>query len=93
MGSKRQMNFGWKVNRDADGFEQDHGRFTMEVYWHDLKRTWVWAIWADVVANGKREATVIKRSLAPTLADAKKAVLRVASQFERDALTEDQKFR
>jgi hypothetical protein len=93
MGVKQAMSFGWRTNAGADGFEQDHGRFTMEVFWNEVKRVWAWNVWAGVSRAGKRDQSIVANGTEFLLHDAKKAVLRVASGLERQALVEDQKFR
>lgn len=90
---KKRNAFGWRMNANADGFEQPHGRFIMEVFWNDDKRVWSWAVWAGASVKGRNEQTIIMSGRAPSLEDAKKAVLREATELERDALMEDQKFR
>ena len=89
----KRNTFGWRMNANADGFEQPHGRFTMEVFWNDAKRVWSWAVWAGAKVNGKREQSIIMSGHTPLLDDAKDTVLREASALEREALVEDQKFR
>lgn len=93
MGVKQAMSFGWRTNASADGFEQTHGRFTMEVFWHDKRRVWAWNVWAGVSRAGKQEQDIVDSGFAHLLHDAKKQVLRVASVLEREALAADQKFR
>lgn len=93
MGMKQEMSFGWRANANADGFEQDHGRFTMEVFWNEVKRVWAYNIWAGVNRAGKRDQSVVSTGMEFLLHDAKKGALRMASELERRALAEDQKFR
>ncbi len=91
---EKQRSFGWRVNGGADGFEQPHGRFTMEVFFSDVKRDWTWFVWAGSPGKGARHSqTIVDRGAESLLTDAKKAVLRAASALEREALIEDQKLR
>jgi hypothetical protein len=93
MGGKRQFEFGWRVNQGADGFEQTHGRFTMEVFWHEPKRSWGWVVWSTLMIDGTKRQAKIAEGVENTLINAKKTVLRSASALERESLLEDQKFR
>jgi hypothetical protein len=81
----KALSFGWRINGGADGFEQDHGRYVMEVWWHDDGRGWQWIVWDG--------ATIVSQNSEPTLEGAKKAALRSASHLERVAVSEDKKFR
>lgn len=92
---KEQRSFGWRVNGGADGFEQPHGRFTMEVFFSEKKRDWTWFVWAggNKTAADARNQNIVDRGSELMLSDAKKAVLRAASALEREALIEDQKYR
>ncbi len=92
MGTQK-LSFGWKVNRRADGFEQQHGRFTMEVFWSEAERVWKWAVWVDQNIDGKFQQSILAQGRSGRLADAKKTVMREAAEFERDSIDEDKKFR
>lgn len=82
----KHMGFGWRANLSADGFEQHHGRFTMEVFWSDAERSWSWVIW-----SGKNLILDVNKSLRLSLEEAKHQVLKEASALERQALQEDKK--
>lgn len=89
---KQSMSFGWRSNAAADGFERDHGRFTMEVFWSERKREWAWNVWAaGINAEGKRDQVVITQGIESTLDLAKTAVIKEAAALEREALIEDSK--
>lgn len=85
MGAEKVLMFGWRSNSGADGFEQDHGRYVMEVFWNESARKWEWVIWSG--------AMIVAQNESPSLAEAKKAVLRSAAHLEREAIKEDKKFR
>ena len=90
---KKNLTFGWRINGNADGFEQDHGRFVMEVFWNDRKRTWAFNIWTRALVGGRPDQVIVNKGIAPSLVEAKQAALREASVREREALNEDKKFR
>lgn len=85
---KPQLAFGWRSNTNADGFEQDHGRFTIEVYWKGSKRTWGVNIWGRVLVDGKYQMAVIREGSDPDLNSAKKIGLRLATTLEKEALSQ-----
>lgn len=85
--------FGWVANARSDGFEQEHGRFTMEVFWHEKTRSWGWRVWADAMVNGQHDQVVLAVDYEVNLDSAKRSVLQEASILERAAISEDKKFR
>ena len=78
--------FGWRANGNADGFEQEHGRFIIEVYWNSKKREWGVYIWGRVSAGGKVEQRIMRETSDPDLTQAKKIGIRIASVLEKEAL-------
>lgn len=75
----KALTFGWMSNTGADGFEQEHGRFTAEVYWDDVVRVWKWVVWGP-------DQNVLNRGHHKALAGAKIASLRLAADLEKQAL-------
>ena len=92
---KQITSFGWRVNGSADGFEQPHGRFTMEVFWDDANRDmpWAWLVWTNALVQGKADQTIVSKGKEPSLDWAKRAVIEKAAKLEKVALQEDKKFR
>jgi hypothetical protein len=90
---KQSMSYGWRSNKAADGFERDHGRFTMEVFWFETKRAWAWMVWASANVEGKTDQVIVTQGRRPRLDDAKQEVMREAASLEKEAIREDQKFR
>lgn len=90
----KNTSFGWRANGAADGFEQDHGRFTMEVFFQDKTRQWVWLVWSSgPIVSGQPSHTIVSKGTTKTLEDAKVVVHETAARMERDAIKEDQKRR
>ena len=79
--------FGWKANGSADGFEQAHGRFVIEVYWNSKKRHWGINIWGRKIVDGVSEQITVREGYDPDLNTAKKIGLRMASVLEKEALS------
>lgn len=90
---KQSMTFGWRSNAAADGFERDHGRFTMEVFWFESKKEWAWNVWSGGTVNGKRDQVIVAQGIESALDGAKQAVITEAAALEREAIKADEKFR
>ena len=90
----KNTSFGWRANGGADGFEQDHGRFTMEVFFEEASKMWTWLVWsAGPIVSGQPSHTIVARGKKALLTDAKAIVLENAARMEKEAIKEDQKFR
>jgi hypothetical protein len=86
----KELSFGWRTNSNADGFEQHHGRMTMEVFWSDTEQTWSWMLWSNIGSSPQAiEASPV--SLRLSLAEAKQQVLKQASVIERQLMQADKK--
>ncbi len=79
----KALAFGWTANQKADGFEQEHGRFTVEVFWNEGNHMWSWIVWSPAV---KDEQEILSRGRELRLASAKVTGLRAASDLEKGAL-------
>lgn len=91
---KQNMSFGWRSNASADGFERDHGRFTMEVFWFERKREWAWNVWsASKNAQGERDQAIVSQGIESDLDAAKQSVIKEAAALEREAIAADAKFK
>lgn len=85
--------FGWRINENADGFEQSHGRFIIEVFWNSKILKWGIAVWANRMIGGDNTQLIVREGTESDLTDAKKAGLRMAAVLEKEAIMEDIKSR
>lgn len=78
---KPNLRFGWVVNAHSDGFESEHGRFTVEVFWsRDNWHSIVWNEHNTIVHQAKHGLD---------LDEAKRAAHEQATRLEKEAVRAD----
>lgn len=81
--------FGWKANGTADGFEQSHGRYTLEVYWNERTRRWSALVWQTIINEDKvKTPTIIREGDTETLRGAKHMAVSMAADLAKSEAKE-----
>lgn len=79
-----KMAFGWRSNANADGFEQNHGRYTVEVYWKEDEGSWGVHVWQNMMnEDNKIVPTIIREAASNTLAGAKYMAISMAANLAK----------
>jgi hypothetical protein len=84
-----KADYGWRINGSQDGFEQEHGRFIMEVFWFGAKHMWAWSVWARNVVDGRVDQVIVAQGRHKDLDAAKAEVLHEAADLEKEAMRKD----
>ena len=73
---KQNLRFGWKANQNADGFEAEHGRFVVEVWWNG---SWYVNVWNE-------HNTIVQSAKVSGLDEGKMLGHEIASRLEKELM-------